>query len=273
LIRALLTHSIGVGGDSAVRVVGGGVTIGPDRLGRAMAYGGSSPTPTDAFCVLGMTDTGDRERALAGIAPLAQSLGLSVEETAARIFDQACDQILSAAHEMIDRINDKPVYTVHELMEGARIRPQEMMIMGGPAQQFARRLTRLFEGKVSVVPHFQVANAIGCALARTTSEVVVYADTAQQSAISPGEHISQNIDSEFGLSDAREMAFRLLREKALRRGANPKYLQMEVIEESAFNMIRGFRTVGKNIRVRAQIKPGLIFGYDPQTGKLIREDL
>jgi hypothetical protein len=27
-------------------------------------------------------------------------------------------------------------------------------------------------------------------------------------------------------------------------------------------MVRGFYTTGKNIRVKAQIKPGLIHGYD-----------
>jgi hypothetical protein len=29
-----------------------------------------------------------------------------------------------------------------------------------------------------------------------------------------------------------------------------------------FNMIRGFSTTGKNIRIRAQVKPGLIHGYE-----------
>jgi hypothetical protein len=37
---------------------------------------------------------------------------------------------------------------------------------------------------------------------------------------------------------------------------------MEIIEESEFNMIRGFRTIGKNIRVRAQVKPSLIQSHD-----------
>jgi N-methylhydantoinase A len=273
LIRALLTQSIGIGGDSAVRLKEGRLTVGPDRIGRAMAYGGPVPTPTDAFCVLGMTDTGDRDRAVEGLTPLAQALGLSLEETAGRIFDEACGRILAAAQEMVDHINSKPVYTVHELMEGIQIRPQQIMVMGGPAQQFARRLAPLFDGTVSVVPHWHVANALGCALARTTSEVVVYADTSQQIAMAPGEHFSRDIALDFDLPDARELAFHLLREKALRRGANPNYLRMEVIEESSFNMVRGFRTVGKNIRVRVQIKPGLIVGYDPLTEKLTREDL
>jgi N-methylhydantoinase A len=103
--------------------------------------------------------------------------------------------------------------------------------------------------------------------------VSVYADTAQQVATAPGEAVSRKISPQFNLQDARDLALTLLREKALRRGANPNYLQMEVIEESQFNMIRNFRTVGKNIRVRAQVKPGLIHGFDAKTQKLLREDL
>jgi N-methylhydantoinase A len=273
LIRALRSQSIGVGGDSAVRVQGGELTIGPDRIGRAMAYGGPAPTPTDAFCVLGMSETGDRDRAAQGLAPIAEALGVTVEQAAARIFDTTCGMILTSAGEMVDRINSKPVYTVHEVYEGHRIKPGHILVLGGPAPQFARKLETLFDGSVRVVPHWKVANAIGCALARTTSEVILFADTAQQMATAPGEHFSLNISPDFNIEDARKLALKLLKQKAMRRGANPDHLQMEVIEESQFNMVRGFHTIGRNIRVRVQVKPGLIAGYDPKTERLERKDL
>jgi hypothetical protein len=44
---------------------------------------------------------------------------------------------------------------------------------------------------------------------------------------------------------------------------------MEITEDLQFNMVRGFQTTGKNIRIRAQVKPGLIHGYDPEAGRLI----
>ena len=100
-------------------------------------------------------------------------------------------------------------------------------------------------------------------MARTTSEVVLYADTAQRVAVAPGERFTRDIPPTFGLEDARRMALSLLREKATRRGANPDNTEFEVIEEHQFNMVRDFYTIGKNIRTRVQIKPGLIRGYDP----------
>jgi N-methylhydantoinase A len=273
LIRALQTQSIGVGGDSVVRLSQGRLIVGPQRMGRAMCYGGPEPTPTDAFSVLGLINGCDKNRSAEGLAPFARDLNVPVEKAAAAIFEQACRQILAGAQEMVDRINSKPVYTVHELWEGSEVKPRHIMVLGGPAPQFAEKLATMFDGSVSVVPHWQVANAIGCALARTTSEVTLFADTAQQVAVAAGEHFSREIPHTFDLDNARELTLELLREKALRRGANPDHLDVEVIEAYQFNMIRGFHTIGKNIRVRAQIKPGLIQGYDPVGGKLRRQDL
>ncbi len=273
LIRALRTRSIGIGGDSVIRWDDDHLTVGPDRIGRAMGYGGPVPTPTDAFCALGLSEGGDVCRSENGLGPLARQMNVSVEEAANRIFDKTCRLILDGAQQMVDDINSRPVYTVHELLEGVRIQPEHLLVLGGPAPQFAKRLQTMFHGTVTVVPHWHVANAIGCALARTTSEVTLYADTAQGIAMAVGEQFTHDITSEFSLEDARRMATELLHEKAMRRGANPDSLDTEVIEEYQFNMIRGFRTIGRNIRVRVQIKPGLIRGYDPVREKLNRKDL
>ncbi len=273
LIRALQTRSIGIGGDSVVRVRDRRITVGPDRMGRAMAYGGPVPTPTDAFCVLGLAGGGDRDAAVRGLTPLAEELQEPLEKTAALIFDTACEGILAAAKEMVADINSRPVYTVHEMHEGVQIRPTRLLVLGGPARQFADRLAPLFSGEVTPVPHWQVANAIGCALARTTCEVTVYADTARRVVSAQGEGYQRDLPTGFDIGQVREIALDLVRKKALARGANPEFVQTEIVEEAQFNMVRGFYTVGKNIRIRAQVKPGLIHGYDPQTETLLRDDL
>jgi N-methylhydantoinase A len=122
---------------------------------------------------------------------------------------------------MVDRINSKPVYTVHELWEGSEVRPRHLMVLGGPATQFAEQLMTQFDGSVSVVPHHGVANAIGCALARTTSEITLFADTARQLAVASGELFSGEIPEQLHLGRCPELALQLLREKALRAGPTP----------------------------------------------------
>ncbi len=271
LIRALDTRSIGIGGDSYVRVENKKIIIGPVRKGPAMAYGGESPTPTDALFVLGMQEDGDKEAAARGIKSIAVKLDMSVEKAASKIFDMACRIILDEAHRMIREINDKPVYTVHELKEGFKVSPERILVLGGPAPCFAKRMEELSGFRTNAVPKWGVANAIGAALARTTSEVTLFADTEQQVAGAPEENFMEKIGKKFSGQMATEKAFDLLRQKAVRSGARAEDLELEVVEEQEFNIVRGFYTSGKNIRVKVQVKPGLIRGYDELAKSLARE--
>ncbi len=261
LIRALKTYSIGVGGDSTVRIVNGSLKIGPDRQGRAMAYGGPEPTPTDALFVLGKISNGDAEASRRGLEPLAAELGISLEEVANEVFDHACQLILNAAAEMIEDINSKPVYTVQELLEGYQVQPKEILVLGGPAPYFAFRLAALTDFQVHVVPQWQVANAVGAALAKNTSEVTLFADTERGVAIAPGEMFYQQIKKDFDRKDAVILAFELLKNKCLKEGASESELEMEVLEDVQFNMVRDFYTTGRNIRVKVQVKPGMVSEY------------
>jgi N-methylhydantoinase A/oxoprolinase/acetone carboxylase beta subunit len=262
LIRSLETLSIGLGGDSAVRVNGEKLVVGPARLGPAMAYGGTVPTPTDALFVLENIPDGSREKSIEGLEPLAKQLGLSVKSLAADILDVTCKKILSAARYLIYQINSKPVYTIHELQEGYVVQPKTILILGGPAPYFAEYLESISEYSVRVIPRWKVANAIGAALARTTCEVNFFADTERGIAEASEENFSRQIDHSFDQEAAIRQALDLLEAKAIDRGANTDYLEMEVLEALQFNMVRGFNTTGKNIRIKVQVKPGLIHGYD-----------
>jgi N-methylhydantoinase A len=261
LIRSLQTHSIALGGDSAVRIVDGTPRVGPERLGPAMAFGGAVPTPTDAWFVLQRHCDGDRGAACRGIQPLAEQLGVTLEEAARRIFDQACKVILEGTREMLARVNSKPVYTVHELLDGYQVQPRHLLVLGGPAPQFASRLAELSDYQVRVVPRWQVANAIGAAIARTTCEVTLFADTERGVASAPEENFHRSIKADFSKQHAIDLAFDLLKAKALREGADDRDLEMDLLEDLQFNMVRDFRTTGRNIRVKVQIKPGLIHDY------------
>lgn len=262
LIRSLDTLSIAIGGDSQLKFNNGRLAIGPERLGPAMAYGGPAPTPTDALCVLEPIEGADREKSIQGLGPLSAAMGMPVEAAASEIFNTTCRMILKQAQSMIQRANSKPVYTIHELREGYSVKPSEILVLGGPAPHFAKYLGWISDYDIRVVPRWRVANAIGAALARTTCEVTFFADTEQRISTAPEENYSKRIKKDFTSRDAVKETLKLLKEKALKRGANPDYLEMEVLEEMQFNMVRGFYTTGKNIRVRAQVRPGLIHGYD-----------
>jgi hypothetical protein len=220
------------------------------------------PTPTDALAVMGDMTHDDCGPACAGLKSMAAQMGISVETLANEVIETACRAMLAAAERLTAHINGKPVYTLHDFKEGYRVQPRSVLVLGGPAPYFARHLQRLTPMQVRVVPRWQVANAIGAALARTTCEVGLFADTEQRVVNAPAENFLQAITDGYDLEAATAQALDLLRVKALERGANPDYLEMEVVETQQFNMVRGFTTSGRNLRVRVQVRPGLIHGYD-----------
>jgi N-methylhydantoinase A/oxoprolinase/acetone carboxylase beta subunit len=261
LVRALRTVSIGVGGDSWVRLENGDLKVGPERKGRALAYGGPELTPTDALVTLDTVRGGQKQRAIEGIRRLAEQLGKGVEETAKAIVEKSCSLIMEAVNALVNRVNQQPVYTIHELLEDRTIQPSGIIVIGGPAKEIAPWLQAVSGWQTRVPSEYEVANAIGAAIARTTCEVTVLADTSRGYVCAPEEGYLVKIGKEASKQRVVQIAFDLLRKKAHRLGADKNNLEMELLEDSEFNMVQGFYTVGRNIRVRAQIKPGLISSY------------
>jgi N-methylhydantoinase A/oxoprolinase/acetone carboxylase beta subunit len=263
LIRSLKTYSKGIGGDSAVEVQDGNLIIGPERRGPAMAFGGSVPTPTDAMIYLGMIGEGDIQAAEQGINQIADTVNLSTDETAKLILKTTCKMIVDHSMEMVDRINAKPVYTVHEFMEGYKIKPKNILLLGGPAEYLASQIEEISGIETRAVPLSSVANAIGAALARTTCEVSLIADTEQGVATVHEEDYAEPVSNSFTKDDAMETAYTILKEKALSLGATEEEVkEVEIIEFQEFNIVRNFSPKGKIFRMKIQIKPGLTHGYE-----------
>jgi len=271
LIRALKTTSVGLGGDSVLALADGHLKIGPGRRGRAMAFGGPEPTPTDALRILDRIATGDQQKSLAGMQELAARMEMPVAQAAEHIYQHFCREVIRHATALVDEINSKPLYTVREYLEGHTVRPNRILVLGGPAPCFARELEMISDIPTMVVPKWGVANAMGAAFARTTSEVTLFADTQRGILTAPEENFFDKITGSFSREDAVKKTLALLKKKALERGASEADLEMEVVENLQFNMVRGFSAAGRNIRIKAQVVPGLISGYDVIARKLTTE--
>lgn len=258
LVRSLKTKSIGIGGDSAIRVKDGAVTAGPERRGPSMADGGAEPTLIDAFNMCMNTGYRDAELSRKGIADFAKKNGMEPAKLAAAAVEYATELIRLEVDELVSEINAKPVYTVHEMLEGKIIVPKKVYIMGGPAKAFAPLLEKKF-GIAAVVPeNYAVANAIGAALARTTIDIELFADTEKKKLIIPNLDVNTACDRDYTLAQARQDAVTYLVNHLRSLGIDGTEGETEIIEASAFNMVGGFYATGKNIRVKCQIKPGVL---------------
>lgn len=105
---------------------------------------------------------------------------------------------------------------------------------------------------------YHVANAVGSALAKPTTEINMVANTSQGVLSVPELELYENIGRNYTIDKARKRAIELIKESAISLGATEDEIEAEIVEKSSFNMVRGFYATGKNIRIKAQNKPGLI---------------
>lgn len=258
LIRGLLTHSMALGGDSHIQVVDGKLQIGPERKGNAMAFDGPVPTPTDAMIVLGRATFGNKEKAAKAMESVGKALGKSAEEAATLVMAQMTEAIAAKVRAMIAEINGKPVYTIHELLEGKQIAPKQLLAVGGPAPYLAEQVAGLLDMQPVVPDNSDVINASGAAMARTTVELNLIADTDAKLMTIAEQGRMFEIPKQFTAGDVVKAGTAELLKMAREAGAREEDMEIEVADSQSFNVVRGFSTTGKNIRVRLQIKPGLI---------------
>ena len=206
---------------------------------------------------LGLLDIGDIESSRKGIGDFGKPLNLSIEETAKGILDTMTDIIQEKILESLDEINSKPVYTIKELLHGKKLKPKEIKIIGGPAKVMSPLIENRLNIPCDYPEDYELANAIGASLALPTREINLLVDTEKRTLIISELGIHEKIDKSYDLKMAEERAIQILKDLH-RDDSQGKDPQVEIIESNSFNMIDGFRTAGKNIRIKAQIKPGLI---------------
>jgi N-methylhydantoinase A/oxoprolinase/acetone carboxylase beta subunit len=261
LVRALKTRSIGIGGDSAITASGAQVKVGPRRLGPCMAEGGLTPTLTDALNVLGRAELGDVAASRRGLDALARECGTDAGTLALDAALAAVTSIRAAVLELTREINDRPVYTIYELLEGKRLKPETVYVMGGPAKAMSGLLAEIFPEEVAVPESYAVANAIGAALSRPTLSTELFADTQRGRMVIPGFDLEREIPVSYSLEDAQaDAAIHLRQYLADLRIDDPEAL-VETLEAQSFNMVEDNALAGQTIRVKCQIKPGVLPGY------------
>ncbi|NDV20134.1 hydantoinase/oxoprolinase family protein [Pseudodesulfovibrio sp. JC047] len=258
LVTALKVHSIGIGGDSAISIMGDDIRVGPSRVGPSVCMGGEQVTLTDALNCEGIAAVGDVAASKQAMTAFATHHSIPEDVLARKAVAHAADAIYTATRSLIDEINSKPVYTIHELLDAKKIVPKKVYLMGGPAQALKNELFQRFQVSTEVPDNYDVANAIGAALTRTTWELELFADTQRHVMFIPTLSYRENIPTSYDLSDAKKDAVNQLTMQLDSMGVFLQPEDAQITHASSFNMIEGSNQVGKNIRVKCQVRPGVI---------------
>ncbi len=256
LVPALFTRSIGLGGDSEVRISADKVSLGPKRAGKAVCLGGSRLTPTDAAVALGLVKLGDRARSIAALDQEKQGKYDSWQKLAQVIMTSFAKQLSLEIKRVYRYLREQPVYTVSELLAPFDLSPKAIVGLGAPAAVFIPLIAAELDLGWEVLPFHAGSNAIGAAAARPTVAITVHVDTEQEQVIIPelGSQFQLRRSALFEEKQARQLAREQIREHARKIGLED-YGDIQIVEEEVFNVVRGFYTVGRIFNLRVQIRP------------------
>ena len=279
-VRSFTVTSVGIGGESVVRIVDGEITVGPERVGPSAALGGNEPTLGDALIVLGRVNYGDAELAIQSLQQLADVLqangkhdewedtfgnhktekqcihNMSALDVAQLIVEKALETIQHGIDEVVQAENKRPVYVVADIVNPDVFVPAQIVVVGGTAPSLGPSIGEFLNLPVTIPENAAVANAIGAALALSTIELTVHVDTKRRLLVIPELGIKQQTCTLKRAEQVVERAKEALAGEALRLGLD-KSQEVEVISIEDFPVVEGWQSMERLITVKVQLKAGV----------------
>ena len=279
-VRSFAVTSVGIGGESVVRIVDGHITVGPERVGPSVALGGNEPTLGDALIVLGHASYGDAELATQSLQHLADVLqanwkesdygepfwnhnsekdcthNLSALDVAQLIVNRALETIQHGIDEVVRAENKRPVYVVADIVNPDIFVPAQIVVVGGTAPSLGPSIGEYLNLPVTIPENAAVANAIGAALALSTIELTVHVDTKRRLLVIPELGVKQQTCTLKRAEQVVERAKEALIEEALRLGLD-KMQEVEVISIEDFPVVEGWQSMERLITVKVQLEAGV----------------
>ncbi len=254
-VRALHLQSVAIGGDSVVKRECGRFTVGPQRLGPAMALGGGHPTLTDAFLTAGNASFGDLARAEYAMGQLAEN-GESAKDVAEKVMQTAIGKLSAVIENMLEEWALQPVYRVGDIVMGSEFKPELIIGVGGAAAGMTLPLGEFLGLPVTIPKGAFVANAVGAAVSPPGLVANLRANTALGQLHMPQAGVLKKIDKYFGMDEAKEELTCWLQEQARRQGID--FTGAQIVWQEQFPVVRGAYRSGVIIDLCMQLAAGVL---------------
>ena len=273
-VRSFAVTSVGIGGESVVRLKNGNLTVGPERVGPSVALGGVEPTLGDALIVLGHANYGDFNLASRALQDLADAIQATVQsnnvntlnnqltliktssDVARLILQNALETIQCGVDEVITVENKRPIYVVADIVNPDIFVPEHIVVVGGTAPSLGASIGEYMDLPITIPENAAVANAIGAALALSTIELTVHVDTKRRLLVIPELGIKQQNCTLKRAEQVVERAKEALSEEALRLGLDTAQ-EIEVISIEDFPVVEGWQSMERLITVKVQLVAGV----------------
>lgn len=273
-VRSFAVTSVGIGGESVVRLKNGNLTVGPERVGPSVALGGVEPTLGDVLIVLGHANYGDFNLASRALQDLADAIQATLQsnnvntlnnqltliktssDVARLILQNALETIQRGVDEVITVENKRPIYVVADIVNPDIFVPEHIVVVGGTAPSLGASIGEYMDLPITIPENAAVANAIGAALALSTIELTVHVDTKRRLLVIPELGIKQQNCTLKRAEQVVERAKEALSEEALRLGLDTAQ-EIEVISIEDFPVVEGWQSMERLITVKVQLAAGV----------------
>ena len=273
-VRSFAVTSVGIGGESVIRLKNGNLTVGPERVGPSVARGGIEPTLGDALIVLGHANYGDFNLASRALQDLADAIQATLQsknvntsnnqltliktasDVARLIVEKALQTIQHGINEVVKVENKRPIYVVADIVNPDIFVPEHIVVVGGTAPSLGASIGEYMDLPVTIPENAAVANAIGAALALSTIELTVHVDTKRRLLVIPELGIKQQNCTLKRAEQVVERAKEALSEEAIRLGLDAAQ-EIEVISIEDFPVVEGWQSMERLITVKVQLAAGV----------------
>ena len=273
-VRSFAVTSVGIGGESVIRLKNGNLTVGPERVGPSVALGGVEPTLGDALIVLGHATYGDFNLATQALQDMADAIQATLRsknvntsnnqltliktasDVARLIVEKALQTIQHGINEVVKVENKRPIYVVADIVNPDVFVPEHIVVVGGTAPSLGPSIGEYLELPVTIPENAAVANAIGAALALSTIELTVHVDTKRRLLVIPELGVKQKNCTLKRAEQVVERAKETLSEEAIRLGLDTVQ-EIEVISIEDFPVVEGWQSMERLITVKVQLAAGV----------------
>ena len=273
-VRSFAVTSVGIGGESVVRLKNGNLTVGPERVGPSVALGGVEPTLGDALIVLGHANYGDFNLASRALQDLEDAIQATLQsnnvntlnnqltliktasDVARLILQNALETIQRGVDEVITVENKRPIYVVADIVNPDIFVPEHIVVVGGTAPSLGASIGEYMDLPITIPENAAVANAIGAALALSTIELTVHVDTKRRLLVIPELGIKQQNCTLKRAEQVVERAKEALSEEAFRLGLDTSQ-EIEIISIEDFPVVEGWQSMERLITVKVQLAAGV----------------
>ena len=273
-VRSFAVTSVGIGGESVVRLKNGNLTVGPERVGPSVALGGVEPTLGDALIVLGHANYGDFNLASRALQDLTDAIQATLQsnnvntsndqlahiktasDVARLIVQNALKTIQHGIDEVVEAENKRPIYVVADIVNPDIFVPEHIVVVGGTAPSLGASIGEYMDLPITIPENAAVANAIGAALALSTIELTVHVDTKRRLLVIPELGIKQQNCTLKRAEQVVERAKEALSEEAFRLGLDTSQ-EIEIISIEDFPVVEGWQSMERLITVKVQLAAGV----------------